>query len=233
VGIPIPIADQPLYDQPCQPFFTTLLSPRCFALDSNYVAAVPSHNDLAPNPWTTEGEASAARQDYSRAAQKLIARGRPREELQEVERLALELVLAVGTIFVNAPAGSLAPKLREALSLLQASDVAERRAQAIRAILQWAPAWQQADDRNRPWVIRKLIHALSSIDVGFADANTESLGEKLAAFHPAEGHPGARSAPSILAEIIAQDCDALELTSDPNEPEEAEIERIRKALEEG
>jgi hypothetical protein len=192
---------------------------------------VPSHNDVAPNPWTTEGEASAALQDFSRAAEKLIARGRPRGELREVERLALELVLAVGAVFVNAPSGSLVPKLESALSLLQSSDLAERRAQAIRAILQWAPAWQQADDRNRPWVIRQLVHALSSIDAGFADANPESLGEKLAAFHPLETHAGARSASSILAEIIAQDCDALELTSDPNQPEEAELERIRKALE--
>jgi hypothetical protein len=195
------------------------------------VPAVPRHDDIAPRPWTNESDAAAALQDFSRAAQKLIARGRPVEELREVERLALELALALGAVFVNVPADSLEPQLRGALSQLQSTALAERRAQAIRVILQWAPAWQQADDRNRPWVIRQLIHALSGIDAGFAETNPESLGEKLAAFHPVEGHPGARSATSILAEIIAQDCDALELTSDPNEPEDIELERIRRALE--
>jgi hypothetical protein len=183
------------------------------------------------SPWANEADAADALQDFSRAAQQLITQGRPREQLRDVERLAVELALALGAIFINAPDDAFAGKLRKALSQLQGPTFGERRALAVRAIVQWAPAWQQADDRNRPWVLEQLVQQLSLIDAAFRDVNIESLGEKLAAYHPAaERNPGTVSAESILAKLITQDCDALGLTSDPNEPEQDELERIRKLL---
>lgn len=187
--------------------------------------------DFPPPASGPEGDAARALEDYSRAAQRLIAQGRPREQLREVEKLALELALALGAVFLKAPEDAFAAKLRGALTQLKTETLAERRAWAVRAILQWAPAWQKADDRNRPWVIRQLMQALAVSDAAFEDVNTESLGEKLANYQPAGvSGIGVRSAETILASIIAEDCDALGLTSDPNEPEQDELERIAKAL---
>jgi len=195
------------------------------------VSPVSGPAELPPPPSTPEGDAAAALEDYSRAAQRLIGQGRPREKLREVEKLALELALALGAVFLKAPEDAFAAKLRRALTELKTETLAERRAWAVRAILQWAPAWQKADDRNRPWVIRQLMQALVVSDAAFEDVNTESLGEKLANYQAAGASgEGVQSAEAILASIVAEDCDALGLTSDPNEPEQAELERIRKAL---
>lgn len=195
------------------------------------VPRVKSPPEPTASPWANDADAAAALQDFSRAAQHLITQGRPSEQLRDVERLAVELALALGAVFIKAPEDALADKLRKALSQLQGATFGERRALAVRAIVQWAPAWQQADDRNRPWVQTQLVQQLSLIDAAFREINVESLGAKLATYHPAaERNPGAASAESILAQLITEDCDALGLTSDPNEPEPDELERIRKIL---
>ncbi len=168
-----------------------------------------------------------ARRSFEQAAQALFTGHRPSAEQSPVERAAFELALALSAAFSEANAPSLTAKLRAALGQLetQTASTTERRVAAVRAVQQWAPSFLAADERNRPWVLKQLVYALTLLDEAFADVNTDGLGEKLASYQRQDD-----SAARILAEIICEDCDALGLASDPTKSPHDDVEAVRQVL---
>jgi hypothetical protein len=161
------------------------------------------------------------------AAVDLFAAGRPAAEQSPLQSLALQLVMRLADAFRGPHDVELAARLHAAMAALELDrgPLVERREAAVRAVARWAPASQAADDRNRPWVLKQLVYALSLLDPAFGEVNTEGLADKLASYRPGDG-----SAERILAEIICEDCNALGLASDPAKTELEDVERIRLEL---
>jgi len=136
---------------------------------------------------------------------------RPPEEWREVERLAVRLISTVALCFVQAPDEAFAGKLRRALAVLGGATLVERRAWAVRAIVQWAPEWQGAEtDERRSWAVGELIRYLELTDKAFGGLNPTMLAQKLVNYSPNSARvKGAQGAERILAEVIYEDCNAL------------------------
>lgn len=183
-----------------------------------------------PSRWSSAEitDAGQALQTLERAARELITRMSPSNEWSEVEGLAIQLISQVGMCFLTTPEPAFASKLRRALDALQSANLIERRAWAVRAIVEWAPKWQAAaSEAQRRWAASELVRRLAICDSAFTGLDLEMLGAKLSVYSPTPARiPGARGAEAVLAEIIAEDCDALGFS---DQSEDA-TENIRRAL---
>jgi hypothetical protein len=186
---------------------------------------MPRSLERPPGGWARIEDAGQALQAFELAARRLITQMRPHEEWREVEDLAIQLVSAVGLCFLTPPDAAFAGKLRRALLALQAESLVMRRAWAVRAIVQWAPEWQRATTGDqREWAAKQLVHHLAVLDEAFSGLDLTMLGEKLRDYTDRpQRTPGARGAERILAELIADDCDALGF-------EGSEVDDIRDTL---
>jgi hypothetical protein len=165
-------------------------------------------------------------------------------------QLAARLCDDIATMFLDGePSEQEAAALREAVTALGGGlskdtkeggargdlSLVERRALCVQAIARWGSEWQQASEEDRPGILNSLRWDLQCFDEAFVWLTKNEL-ERVAVFHPTRRN-GKKTAPSILAEIIIEDCDsdgALGIDGvreGKGETEARAIERVRKRLD--
>lgn len=202
------------------------------ANDGDRPAGMTRSLQKPPISWPSLEVGGQALQALETAARRLITQMRPSEDWREVEELAIRVISAVGMVFLHPPDEAFAGKLRRALAELDSATLVERRAWAVRAVVQLAPEWQEAQtDEQRGFVAGQLVRALEVLDKAFTGLNLEMLGQKLRTYspHPSKT-PGVKGAERILAEIIVDDCDALGFEPGNEGDTEEAVDSIRRAL---
>lgn len=179
-------------------------------------------------------EAVLGRNELERAAWKYICEGKRSEEWTETQELGLRLVTDIGLMFLHGPCdpdGRIV--LRRALEVFRSPDKwTDLRVFSVRAIREHGVLWHQ-QTHPKDFVAKSLARVLTCYDEEFRHLkdDTDSLQEKLESFdlNP-KGKKGKKGAETILAELIVEDRNALDLGPEPGEDDATAIERIRRRL---